>query len=111
MPKYLEENSTDEPYVLAHGSVNIPHQVFVVSKGKALEKPNLLMAVGTCFKLFYVTDIEYPWQCGITWEFLQKVIFSLEDRCKIKKTSPSTVCPNRNVMNRVAILIVDETKS
>ena len=54
MPKYLEENSTDEPYVLAHGSVNIPHQVFVVSKGKALEKPNLLMAVDTCFKLFYV---------------------------------------------------------
>ena len=91
MPKYLEENSTDEPYVLAHGSVNIPHQVFVVSKGKALEKPNLLMAVDTCFKLFYVTDIEYPWQCGITWEFLQKVIFSLEDRCKNKKTSPSVV--------------------
>ena len=82
MPKYLEENFTDEPYVLAHGSVNIPHQVFVVSKGKALE---------TCFKLFYVTDIEYPWQCGITWEFLQKVIFSLEDRCKNKKTSPSVV--------------------
>ena len=94
MPKYLEENSTDEPYVLAHGSVNIPHQVFVVSKGKALEKPNLLVAVDICFKLFQVV-LCYRYRISLAmwhhWEFLQKVIFSLEDGCKNKKTSPSVV--------------------
>ena len=82
MPKYLEENSSDEPHVLAHGSVYNPHQVFVVSKGRALERPNLLTAIDTCFKVFYIMDIEYPWQCGITWEFFQKIIFGLEDRSK-----------------------------
>ena len=91
MPKYLEENTTEEPCVLVHGNANIPHQAFVVCKSRALEKPNLLMAIDTCFKLFYVADIQYSWQCGITWEFLQKVIFSLEDRCKNKKTSPSVI--------------------
>ncbi|XP_028417993.1 uncharacterized protein LOC114542716 [Dendronephthya gigantea] len=85
MPKYLEENSTDEPQVLVHGSVTSPQQVFVVSKGRALERSNLLTAIDTCFKMFYIMDIEYPWQCGITWEFFQKVIFGLEDRCKHKK--------------------------
>ena len=38
-----------------------------------------------------LSDIEYPWQCSITWQFLQKVIFSLEDRRKNKKTSLSVV--------------------
>jgi hypothetical protein len=91
MPKYLEENSSDEPHVLAHGSVYNSHQVFVVSKGRALEKPNLLTAIDTCFKVFYIMDIEYPWQCGITWEFFQKIIFGLEDRSKHNKTAPSII--------------------
>ena len=89
IPKYLEECS-ETPFVLIVGSQEDHIQTFVVIDGVGLEQPSLLKAVDVCFKLFYILDIHYPWQCSTTWEFIQKVLFGIEDKHK-GKTSPAVV--------------------
>lgn len=71
--RYLEEASRTT-FVLIMGS----------REGLGLEQPNLLKAVDVWFKLFYILVIHYPWQCGMTWEFTQKVLFGIEDKNKGK---------------------------
>ena len=56
---------------------------------QALQQTSLLKAVNVCFKLFYILDINYPWQCSTTWEFFRKVVFGLEDAGGHNKTSPA----------------------
>lgn len=90
IPKYLEEVTNHQPYILLLGSLLEPLQMFVIVERKALEQPSLLKAVDVCFKLFYVLDLKYPWQCATSWEFFQKVIFGLEDD-KGDKTSPAVI--------------------
>ena len=89
IPNYLEE-CTDEPHILVLGDRLHPQQVFVIANGKGLEKPNLLKVVDTCFKMFYVMDVQYLWKCIVTWEFLQKVVYCLEDEAK-RKTTPAVI--------------------
>ncbi|CAB3987566.1 Hypothetical predicted protein [Paramuricea clavata] len=85
IPKYLEDNL--KPHILVLGERLHPHQVFLVCEGKCLERSNLVEAVDSCFKLFYVLDMEYPWQSNVTWEFFQKVVYCLEDKTPRKTTS------------------------
>jgi hypothetical protein len=47
-------------------------------------------AIDVCFKLFYLLDIHYPWQCATTWEFIQKCFYGLDDNNK-KPTSPAVI--------------------
>lgn len=89
MPKYLEE-APRCPFVLAIGNRCNPSQVFAIVEGQGLELPNLTKAVDVCFKLFYILDINYPWQCFSSWEFIQKVLYGIEDKDK-GKTSPAVV--------------------
>jgi hypothetical protein len=81
----LEDNL--KPHILVLGERLHPHQVFLVCEGKCLERSNLVEAVDSCFKLFYVLDMEYPWQSNVTWEFFQKVVYCLEDKTPRKTTS------------------------
>ena len=74
--------------MLIIGDRDDPHQVVAV--GQALEQPTLLKAVDVCFKLFYVLDIHYPWQSCVSWEFVQKVIYALDDKVQ-HKTSPGVI--------------------
>lgn len=90
IPKYLEEVTNNQPYILVLGSLLGPLQKFVIVERKALEQPSLLKAIDVCFKLFYILDVQYPWQCATSWEFFQKVIFGLED-AKGRKTSPAVI--------------------
>ena len=80
MPKYLDDDAKHDPHILVIG-------VFVVSSGKALERRSMLEAIDTCFKLFYVMDINYPWECKTSWEFIQKALYCLEDKVPGKTTS------------------------
>jgi hypothetical protein len=89
MPKLLEEASRS-PFILAIGARESPNQVFVVVDGQGLEQPSLVKAVDVCFKLFYILDVHYPWQCAVTWEFIQKVLYGIEDKLK-GKTSPAVI--------------------
>lgn len=89
IPKYLDEASRS-PFILVIGARENPHQVFEIIDGQGLEQPNLLKAVDVCFKLFYILDIHHPWQCYITWEFVQKVLYGIEDNKK-GKTSPAVI--------------------
>lgn len=91
MPKYLEEVTNTQPYVLILGTLVEPLQCFVIVERKALEQTCLLKAIDVCFKMFYILDITYPWQCHTTWEYFQKVVFGLEDAGGRKKTSPSVI--------------------
>ena len=90
IPKYLDVNCPSDPHILVLGSLLETQQVFLVAEGKCLEKDNLLKAVDACFKLFYVCDTNYPWQCCTTWEFMQKVIYGLESKTS-HNTSPAVI--------------------
>lgn len=91
MPKYLEEVTNGQPFVLILGSLMEPSQCFVIVERKALIQGSLLKAVDVCFKVFYILDISYPWQCSTTWEFFQKVVFGLDDAGGNSKTSPAVI--------------------
>ena len=86
----MEENSADEPQILIVGDCLNRQQVFVIADGKGLERSSLIEAADTCFKMFYVMDIQYPWQCSVTWEFFQKVVYCLEDKHK-RETTPAVI--------------------
>ncbi|XP_071852236.1 uncharacterized protein [Apostichopus japonicus] len=90
MPKYLEEVDNRQPFVLIMGDRDAAHQIFVVADGHGLEQQTLLKALDVCFKLFYVLDLHYPWQCAVTWEFVQKVLYGLDSKVK-SKTSPAVI--------------------
>lgn len=90
IPKYLDDCPCD-PHILVIGNILEPQQVFVIVEGQGLERPNLMKAVDACFKMFYVLDTNYPWQCCMTWEFLQKVIYCLESKATKHNTSPAVV--------------------
>ncbi|CAB4005822.1 Hypothetical predicted protein [Paramuricea clavata] len=89
MPKLLEEAS-QSPFILAIDARESPNQVFVAVDRQGLEQPSLVKAVDVCFKLFYILDVHYPWQCAVTWEFIQKVLYGIEDKLK-GKTSPAVI--------------------
>ncbi|XP_046857509.1 uncharacterized protein LOC124450899 [Xenia sp. Carnegie-2017] len=67
-PKYLETASR-WPFVLAIGIQCSPTQVFVIIGGQGLEPPNL--------------------SCS-SWEFIEKVLYGIEDHGK-QKTTPAVV--------------------
>ncbi|KAJ8017823.1 hypothetical protein HOLleu_44526 [Holothuria leucospilota] len=68
-----------------------PSQCFVIVERKALLQASNLKAVDVCFKVFYILDISYPWQCSTTWEFFQKVAFGLEDAGGNSKTLSAVI--------------------
>ena len=78
------------PHIFLLGERIKPQQIFVVVNSRALEKPSVFKALDTCFKLFYVMDTEYPWQCAITWELIQKIVYQLDDKVS-HKTSPAVI--------------------
>lgn len=77
--QYLEEEEQRRqfPHVLQLGDKVNCSQAFVIVGGVALEQDSLLHAVDTCFKLFYVLDIEYPKPAAAVWQFLQHAIYSV----------------------------------
>ncbi|CAB3976855.1 Hypothetical predicted protein [Paramuricea clavata] len=77
--KYAEDQAKWQVYL----GINMEQ----INSGKCLERSNLVEAVDSCFKLFYVLDMEYPWQSNVTWEFFQKVVYCLEDKTPRKTTS------------------------
>jgi hypothetical protein len=49
----------------------------VIVERRAVPCSSMLNAVDICFKMFYVLDINYPWECANSWDFMQKVVFGL----------------------------------
>ena len=84
-----------EPFILIIGERKAPHQVFAIVQGKALQQVSLIKAVDVTFKLFYILDIHFPWQCATTWEFFQKVVYGLDavssNSNSSKHTSPAVI--------------------
>ena len=76
IPTYLE-CCNSQPHILAMGERQSPEQVFVIIEGTAIPCTSLLKAVDTCFKLCYVLDVDYSWQCHHGWVFLQKHVYGL----------------------------------
>uniref|UniRef100_UPI003AAF1029 uncharacterized protein n=1 Tax=Centroberyx gerrardi TaxID=166262 RepID=UPI003AAF1029 len=77
MVEYLKnaEFSKPYPFILGLGDATQCSQAFTVIGGQALQQNTLLGAMDTCFKSFYILDINFPKQCAPVWEFLQTVVF------------------------------------
>ena len=87
IPQYLEARILNkQPYLLILGDREEPQGVFVIAERKALPQKSLVKAVDVCFKLFYILDLNYPWESATTWEFIQKVVYGLgepnDNTCK-----------------------------
>ena len=98
VPKYLEEVKNCQPFILVLGELIEPAQVFVIVERKALPQTSLLKAVDVCFKLFYVLNVDYPWEAATTWEFHQKVVFGLGGK-EGGKTSPAVIAMRTGLAN------------
>nr|XP_054775350.1 uncharacterized protein LOC129283671 [Lytechinus pictus] len=78
IPQFLEENRHAQPFVLALGNrMLLPEQVFVIVEQCTIPCSDLLQGVDRCFKLIYILDVEFPWECQHVWDFLQKCMFKL----------------------------------
>ncbi|XP_063039821.1 uncharacterized protein LOC134435017 isoform X2 [Engraulis encrasicolus] len=73
LAEYLSQTKTEYPFVLMLGDSHQCSQAFVIINGAALEHPSLLSAIDTCFKAFFVFNIQYPHECAQVWEFIQTV--------------------------------------
>ncbi|XP_041485618.1 uncharacterized protein LOC121431904 [Lytechinus variegatus] len=79
LPTILEtKKEYTQPHLLCLGDDrrNL-QQTFVIVEENAIPCPSFIKGVDTCFKLTYVMDIHYQWQCSNTWDFLQKVVYEL----------------------------------
>lgn len=79
-----------QPFVLALGDNKAePAQSFLIIEGRALPFAKILDALDTCFKSFYIFDLQYPKACYSTWDFIQKFVYKMmEDK---GKASPPSV--------------------
>lgn len=77
LPEFLENVVPTQPFVLLLGERNNPEQTFVVIERQTVKCVSLLQAVDVCSKLFYLLDVQYPWECQNTWDFFQQFIFGL----------------------------------
>jgi hypothetical protein len=78
-------------HILLLGERIKPHQIFVVVNSRALEKPSVFKALETCFKPFYLMDIEYHcmamcYNVGANPKF----VYQLDDKVS-HKTSPAVI--------------------
>ncbi|PIK33319.1 hypothetical protein BSL78_29864, partial [Apostichopus japonicus] len=99
IPSFLEKVDQPQPFVLALGRREQPEQVFCIVERRALPCQGLLQGVDLCFKLFYILDINYPWECQNTWDFLQKAIYNLGKGKGRDKSVPS-VTLFKNFLNQ-----------
>ena len=89
IPDYLEKKCQKQPFILLLGEVDRPEQAFVVVEKVAISGKSLLHALDICFKLIYILDVDYAWQCGNTWDFIQKFIFGLGDEKRRAQSVPA----------------------
>ena len=76
LPSLLDQNTQGQPFILILGNPEQPEQAFVVVEKNVVLCKSLLQAVDVCFKVVYVLDINYAWQCQHTWDFIQKFFYS-----------------------------------
>ena len=89
MPKYLEEAANHSPFVLVIGEQDVPIRFLLLWMGKGWSRSTfwrLLMFVSNSFT-FWIFIIHGS---AITWEFLQKVVYGIDDQVK-GKTSPAVI--------------------
>ena len=90
LPSLLDQNTQGQPFILILGNPEQPEQAFVVVEKNVVLCKSLLQAVDVCFKVVYVLDINYAWQCQHTWDFIQKFFYRLGEG-KGRDTSLPTV--------------------
>ncbi|XP_041461633.1 uncharacterized protein LOC121412936 [Lytechinus variegatus] len=112
LPEYLENCQQKQSFVLALGDILKPEQVFVIYGGAALEAMSLIHRVDLCHggfiaknvegglnqppslfrvKAIYILWVNYPWEAANTYDFLQKVIYKMDDgNPNCKTTTPSS---------------------
>lgn len=75
----MKKGNQRQPYILALGTKDNPAQYFTVVEDHLFKQDSLLKAVDICFKCFYVLDLDYPSASQTTWEFLQKVLYQINN--------------------------------
>lgn len=76
--KSLDYKITYQPSIVAVGEnqLNIK-DFFIYYDGTILKFNNFISCLDTCFKIFYVFDLEYPKQCQLIWTFVQTFIYKI----------------------------------
>ncbi len=96
LPELLTNVKQTQPFVLLLGTSTMkPEQQFVVLERRAIPANSTLHAFDLCFKIFYILDINYPWESSNAWDFLQKVVYGLGEG-KGRAVSTSSVLALKN---------------
>ena len=85
----MEGVKKTQPLILVIGEEAAPEQVFVILERQTVKCSSLLKGLDLCFKLFYLLDIDYPWECQNLWDFVQKFIYGLGQGKGREKSVPS----------------------
>ena len=88
LPEFLTKVKQTQPFVLLLGDRTRPEQQFVILERKAIPANSIIHAFDLCFKIFYIFDIDYPWESSNAWDFIQKTVFGLgEGKGRCNSTS------------------------
>ncbi|XP_072168569.1 uncharacterized protein [Diadema setosum] len=95
IPTFVETLAQNQPFVLTLRKPEEPEQCFVVLEKNTISCNSLLHAIDVCFKLVYVLDIDYAWECQHTWDFIQKFFYRLrEGKGRVKSVPSVTLFQN-----------------
>ncbi|PIK42603.1 hypothetical protein BSL78_20529 [Apostichopus japonicus] len=92
LPEFLAKVSQTQPFILIIGeNRRNPEQQFVIVERMAMPASSLIKAVDLCFKVFYVLDLNYPWESNNVWDFIQKNIYGLGEGKGRLRSTPSVL--------------------
>lgn len=66
-----------QPYIGIIGIDSDKPQFCVVFDSLMYVFENFLNALDTCFKIFFVLNLDYPFECSKLWIFMQKFFFNI----------------------------------
>jgi hypothetical protein len=72
-------DATGPPMLLTTGFLGNLQQVFLVLEGQTTVVPSLLSGTDKAFKAHYLFNVAYSHITEHLWQFLQKVLFNIQD--------------------------------
>jgi len=90
--KFASLSLTLQPFVVVVGpTIDAIHSIYVVVEDNFFKVDNVLTAIDTCFKMFFVLHAKYPDECAPVWFIIQKGIYKLNTKWDKVYTSVNSV--------------------
>ena len=96
--KMMKMKLTVQPYVLVLERNDEQNDYYIIFNGITYKFHRLIPAIESCFKLFFVLNIEYPPECVQIWQIVEKYVFNIKPSLKsVKPCVHRFLCKLNNV--------------